>query len=188
MPRSRTKQQKALLAEGPGEGRGGPGHAADLTALGEEGSFSTKRGKGGGSTDGRPRGALPAPPRLSPFGGASLERQLGETADGPPTCSRHWVNTLAVCFLLLHQAELTFPLNGRSRRALTSTQPLSGITEAKKADVCRANGQCRMKCTWPSPFPPHFSPHSRNVQKGAFSHTHKGEKTGPQSCLDSKKL
>lgn len=124
-------QGTGLSNKRPSEHRGQErGEAAPATllisALGEEDSFSTKGRKGDGSADVRPRGALPGPPRLSPFGGASLERQLGETADGPPTCSRHWVNTLAVCFLLLDQAELTFPLNRRSRRALTSTQPLVG--------------------------------------------------------------
>ena len=128
------------------------------------------------------RGALPAPPSLPPFGGASLERQLGETADGPPTCSRHWVNTLAVCFLLLDQAELTFPLNGRSRRALTSTQPLSGITGAKKADMRRANSQCKINALGLPPALPTSLPTAGMSRKALLAAPIRQKRWSPILC------
>lgn len=59
-----------------------------------------------------------------PAGRGSWER----LADGPPTCSGLWVNTLAAAFCFpVSQPELTFPLKGRSRPGPTSAQPLSGM-------------------------------------------------------------
>lgn len=128
--------RKCPLRPGRGDGKGGlsPLHLEEGLFLHhrEEGPADQGGSAGGGGVALRgPSQPLLGPSLLSarvPAGRGSWER----LADGPPTCSWLWVNTLAAAFCFpVSQPELTFPLKGRSRPGPPAPNPLAGWPSRK---------------------------------------------------------
>lgn len=117
-----------------------------------------------------PSQPLLGPPLLSamvPVGRGSWER----LADGPPTCSGLWVNTLAAAFCFpVSPAELTFPPQWAVLAGAHQHPTPQWHGPAERTRNARGTPSVQNKY---SAFP--FSPEQRH-QEGTFSRTQKGKK------------